>query len=54
MVLNAYDASAVEEALVLTEKCDDVEVVCVGLTKASIINKALAMGGEASYPHWRR
>ena len=46
MVLNAYDASAVEEALVLTEKYGgDVEVVCVGPTKASeTIRKALAMG----------
>lgn len=46
MVLNAYDASAVEEALVLTEKHGgDVEVVCVGPAKASeTIRKALAMG----------
>jgi electron transfer flavoprotein beta subunit len=46
MVLNAYDASAVEEALVLTEKYGgEVEVVCVGPAKASeTIRKALAMG----------
>lgn len=46
VVLNAYDASAVEEALVLTEKHGgEVEVVCVGPAKASeVIRKALAMG----------
>ena len=51
MVLNAYDASAVEEALVLTEKHGgDVEVVCVGSTKASeTIRKALAMGAAKGY-----
>lgn len=51
MVLNAYDASAVEEALVLTEKYGgDVEVVCVGSAKASeTIRKALAMGASKGY-----
>jgi len=51
MVLNAYDASAVEEALVLTEKYGgDVEVVCVGPTKASeTIRKALAMGASKGH-----
>lgn len=48
MVLNAYDASAVEEALVLTEKHGgEVEVVCIGPTKAAeTIRKALAMGAD--------
>lgn len=48
MVLNAYDASAVEEALVLTEKHGgEVEVVCIGPAKASeTIRKALAMGAH--------
>lgn len=51
MVLNAYDASAVEEALVLTDKYGgEVEVVCVGATKASeTIRKALAMGAAKGY-----
>lgn len=51
MVLNAYDASAVEEALVLTEKHGgEVEVVCVGPAKASeTIRKALAMGAAKGY-----
>ena len=46
MVLNAYDASAVEEALVLKEKHGgEVEVVCIGPAKASeTIRKALAVG----------
>lgn len=48
MVLNAYDASAVEEALVLTEDIDgEVEVVLVGPSKAKeTIRKALAMGAD--------
>lgn len=48
MVLNAYDASAVEEALVLTEKYEgEVEVVLVGPDKAKeTIRKALAMGAD--------
>jgi electron transfer flavoprotein beta subunit len=48
MVLNAYDASAVEEALVLSEKHGgEVEVVCIGPAKASeTIRKALAMGAD--------
>ncbi len=47
-VLNAYDASAVEEALVLKEKHGgEVEVICVGPAKASeTIRKALAMGAD--------
>jgi electron transfer flavoprotein beta subunit len=46
MILNAYDASAVEEALVLTEEHGgEVEVVLVGPDKATeTIRKALAMG----------
>lgn len=48
MVLNAYDASAVEEALVLTEQHEgEVEVVLVGPDKAKeTIRKALAMGAD--------
>jgi electron transfer flavoprotein beta subunit len=48
MVLNAYDASAVEEALVLTEEHGgEVEVVLVGPDKAKeTIRKALAMGAD--------
>lgn len=49
MILNAYDASAVEEALVLTEDQDDseVEVVLIGPDKAKeTIRKALAMGAD--------
>lgn len=48
MVLNAYDASAVEEALVLAEEHDgEVEVVLVGPDKAKeTIRKALAMGAD--------
>lgn len=48
MILNAYDASAVEEALVLKEKYDgEVEVVSVGPSKVSeTIRKALAMGAD--------
>lgn len=48
MILNAYDASAVEEALVLKEKHGgEVEVVSVGAAKASeTIRKALAMGAD--------
>ncbi|MGF1671228.1 MAG: electron transfer flavoprotein subunit beta/FixA family protein [Balneolaceae bacterium] len=46
MILNAYDASAVEESLVLTEKVGgDVEVVLIGEEKAKeTLRKALAMG----------
>jgi len=49
MVLNAYDASAVEEALVLTEKHGgDVEVILIGPQKGSeTIRKALAMGAAS-------
>lgn len=48
MVLNAYDASAVEEALVLTEKTGgEVEVVLIGPESAKdVIRKALAMGAD--------
>ncbi len=48
MNLNAYDASSVEEALVLTEKHGgDVQVVCIGPGKArETIRKALAMGAQ--------
>ena len=48
VVLNAYDASAVEEALVLSEKHGgEVEVVCIGPAKAAeTIRKALAMGAD--------
>lgn len=48
MILNAYDASAVEEALVLTEEHGgEVEVVLVGPDKAKeTIRKALAMGAQ--------
>lgn len=48
MVLNAYDASAVEESLVLAEKHGgEVEVICIGTAKASeTIRKALAMGAH--------
>src|SRR5699024_449873 len=48
MILNAYDASAVEEALVLTEKHGgEVEVVSIGPAKAKeTIRKALAMGAQ--------
>ncbi|MEX2601254.1 MAG: electron transfer flavoprotein subunit beta/FixA family protein [Balneolaceae bacterium] len=48
MVLNAYDASALEEALVLAEAHGgEVEVVLIGSEKASdVIRKALAMGAS--------
>ncbi len=52
MVLNAYDASAVEECLVLREKYGgEVRLVCIGPDTASeTIRKALAMGAdEASH-----
>lgn len=47
-ILNAYDASAVEEALVLTEKHGgEVEVVLIGPDKAKeTLRKALAMGAD--------
>jgi len=47
-VLNAYDASALEEALVLTEQHGgEVEVVLVGPEKAKeTIRKGLAMGAD--------
>ncbi len=48
MVLNAYDASAVEAALVLAEQnSGEVEVISVGDEQAKeIIRKALAMGAD--------
>lgn len=48
MILNAYDASAVEEALVLTEEHGgEVEVVSIGPDKTTeAIRKALAMGAD--------
>lgn len=48
MILNAYDASAVEEALVLKEEHGgEVEVVCVGPDQVTeTIRKALAMGAD--------
>lgn len=51
MVLNAYDASAVEEALVLTEEHGgEVEVVLIGPDKAKeTIRKALAMGAARGH-----
>ncbi|MCH8496824.1 MAG: electron transfer flavoprotein subunit beta/FixA family protein [Balneolales bacterium] len=51
MVLNAYDASAVEEALVLAEQHGgEVEVVLVGPDKAKeTIRKALAMGASKGH-----
>src|SRR6056297_969909 len=52
MILNAYDASAVEEALVLTaEQGGEVEVVLVGPDQAQeTIRKALAMGADKATP----
>lgn len=49
-VLNAYDASAVEEALVLTgQHGGEVEVVLVGPERAQeTIRKALAMGASSA------
>ncbi len=51
MVLNAYDASAVEEALVLREAHGGiVDVVLVGPKSASeTIRKALAMGADDAF-----
>ncbi|NND70708.1 MAG: electron transfer flavoprotein subunit beta/FixA family protein, partial [Rhodothermales bacterium] len=48
MVLNAYDASAVEEALVLRDKVGgSINLVLIGPEKASeTIRKALAMGTD--------
>lgn len=48
-ILNAYDASAVEAALVLQESHDaEIEVVLVGPEKAKeTIRKALAMGADS-------
>lgn len=50
LVLNAYDASAVEEALVLTEQHGgEVEVVLVGPERAQeTLRKALAMGAASA------
>ncbi|MBO6576292.1 MAG: electron transfer flavoprotein subunit beta/FixA family protein [Rhodothermales bacterium] len=51
MVLNAYDASAVEEALVLKEKHGgSVDLVLIGPEGArETIRKALAMGADAAH-----
>ncbi|MFQ5569285.1 MAG: electron transfer flavoprotein subunit beta/FixA family protein [Rhodothermales bacterium] len=51
MVLNAYDASAVEEMLVLTEKVGgETDVVLVGPDKGKeTIRKALAMGADRGH-----
>lgn len=48
MVLNAYDASAVEESLVLTEAHGgEVNLLCIGPDRAKeTIRKALAMGAH--------
>lgn len=48
MVLNAYDASAVEECLVLREKYGgEIRLVCIGPESAAeTIRKALAMGAD--------
>lgn len=48
MVLNAYDASAVEEALVLTAQYGgEVDVLLIGPEKAKeTVRKALAMGAD--------
>jgi electron transfer flavoprotein beta subunit len=48
MILNAYDASAVEEALVLSEEHGgEVELVSIGPDKTTeAIRKALAMGAD--------
>jgi len=50
MVLNAYDASAVEEALVLTENGKGtVDLVSIGTASSrETIRKALAMGADAA------
>ncbi|MFT5144709.1 MAG: electron transfer flavoprotein beta subunit, partial [Thalassolituus oleivorans] len=50
MVLNAYDASAVEEALVLTGDNDGtVDLVLIGPDSArETIRKALAMGADSA------
>lgn len=47
-ILNAYDASAVEEAIVLTEKYGgEIDVVLVGPDDArDVVRKALAMGAH--------
>ncbi|NNE34295.1 MAG: electron transfer flavoprotein subunit beta/FixA family protein [Rhodothermales bacterium] len=50
MILNAYDASAVEEALVLRDKYGGViDLILVGPSSASeTIRKALAMGADSA------
>ena len=51
-ILNAYDASSVEEALVLKEKVDDLEVslVLVGEEKGKdALRKGLAMGADNAF-----
>lgn len=51
MVLNAYDASAVEEALVInSESTDEIDLVLVGPASATeTIRKALAMGAHNAF-----
>jgi electron transfer flavoprotein beta subunit len=50
MVLNAYDASAVEEALILTAGTDsEIHLVLIGQDSAKeTIRKALAMGADSA------
>jgi len=50
MVLNAYDASALEQALVITESHGgEIELVLIGPDSASeAIRKALAMGADSA------
>lgn len=51
MILNAYDASAVEEALVLREKHGGaIHLISIGPTSATeTIRKALAMGADTAH-----
>ncbi len=51
MVLNAYDASAVEEALVINaDSADEIDLVLVGPASATeTIRKALAMGATNAF-----
>lgn len=50
MILNAYDASAVEEALVLRdEHGGEIDLILIGPTSASeTVRKALAMGADSA------
>lgn len=51
MVLNAYDASAVEEALVInSDSTDEIDLILVGPASATeTIRKALAMGANNAF-----